>query len=40
MHSVVTKALDPHKRAKNAREEDDAGRAVRTEDVCGYNPVG
>lgn len=38
MQSVVAKALAPHHGRGGAK--DDPGRAVRTEDACGYHPVG
>lgn len=37
MQSVVAKALEPH---PGGGSKDDPGKAVRTEDACGYHPVG
>jgi LCP family protein required for cell wall assembly len=37
MQSVVAKALEPH---AGGGSKDDPGKAVRTDDACGYHPVG
>lgn len=37
MQSVVAKALEPH---PGGGSKDDPGKAVRTDDACGYHPVG